>query len=87
MSVILRDTLLYLAQNDNLRNFVVTNRMTRGVSRRFVAGEALDEAVQATRVLNQRGMHVSLDHLGENVSDAQEAVSSTQDFILSLIHI
>jgi proline dehydrogenase len=84
MSVILRDTLLYLAQNDNLRNFVVTNRMTRGVSRRFVAGEALDEAVQATRVLNQRGMHVSLDHLGENVSDAQEAVSSTQDFITAL---
>lgn len=84
MSVILRDTLLYLAQNDNLRNFVVTNRATRSVSRRFVAGEALDEAVQATRVLNQRGMYVSLDHLGENVSDAQEAVSSTQDFITAL---
>src|SRR5947199_4055256 len=82
--MMLRDTLLYLAQNDNLRNFVVTNRMTRGASRRFVAGEALDDAVQVTRVLNQRGMHVSLDHLGEKVSDDQEAISSTQDFITAL---
>jgi proline dehydrogenase len=45
MSVLLRDTLLYLAENDKLRNFVITNRATRGVSRRFVAGETLDEAI------------------------------------------
>jgi proline dehydrogenase len=83
----LRDTLLYLAQNNNLRNFVISNRATRGVSRRFVAGETLDEAIQATRVLNQRGMHVSLDHLGENVSQAQEARSAAQDFINALTTI
>lgn len=80
----LRDTLLYLAQNDNLRNFVISNRATRGVSRRFVAGEALDEAIQVTRVLNKKGMRVSLDHLGENVSDAREARAAAQDFIVSL---
>jgi proline dehydrogenase len=84
MSVILRDTLLYLAQNDSLRNFVITNRATRGVSRRFVAGEVLDDAIEATRALNQRGMHVSLDHLGENVTHAEEARSATQDFITAL---
>jgi proline dehydrogenase len=84
MSVLLRDTLLYLAENDKLRNFVITNRATRGVSRRFVAGETLDEAIEATRVINQRGMHVSLDHLGENVSEAQAARSATQDFITAL---
>ncbi|HTD20754.1 MAG TPA: proline dehydrogenase family protein [Ktedonobacteraceae bacterium] len=82
--MVLRDTLLYLAQNDNLRNFVITNSATRSVSRRFVAGEALDEAIEATRVLNQRGMHVSLDHLGENVSDDREARAATQDFITVL---
>ncbi len=83
----LRDTLLYLAQNNNLRNFVISNRATRSVSRRFVAGETLDEAIQATRVLNQRGMHVSLDHLGENVSQAKEAKSAAQDFINALTTI
>jgi proline dehydrogenase len=82
--MVLRDTLLYLAQNDNLRNFVITNRATRSLSRRFVAGEALGEVIEATRVLNQRGLHVSLDHLGENVSDDREARSATQDFITAL---
>ena len=77
----LKGTLLYLAQNGNVRNFVVHNRATRGVSRRFVAGEVLDDAVEATRALNKRGMHVSLDHLGENVSDAKEATSAAQDYI------
>ncbi len=77
----LKGTLLYLAQNRNVRNFVVHNRATRGVSRRFVAGEVLDDAVEATRALNKRGMHVSLDHLGENVSDAKEAASAAQDYI------
>src|SRR5437588_1936156 len=82
--MVLRDTLLYLAQNDHLREFVISNRATRAVSRRFVAGEALDDAIEATRVLNQRGMHVSLDHLGENVADAQEAISSAQAYIAIL---
>ena len=77
----LKGTLLYLAQNKNVRNFVIHNRAARGVSHRFVAGEALNDAVEATRALNQRGMHVSLDHLGENVSDAKEALSAAQDYI------
>ncbi|HLH62329.1 MAG TPA: proline dehydrogenase family protein [Ktedonobacteraceae bacterium] len=79
--MMLKGTLLYLAQNNRVRNFVIHNRATRSVSRRFVAGEVLDDAVAATRALNQRGMHVSLDHLGENVSDAQEAISAAQDYI------
>ncbi len=77
----LKGTLLYLAQNEGLRDFVVHNRATRGVSRRFVAGEKLDDAIDVARVLNQRGMHVSLDHLGENVSEAKEAQAAAQDYI------
>src|SRR6266566_657311 len=83
-TMVLRDTLLYLAQNERLHQFVISNRATRSVSRRFVAGEVLDDAIQATRVLNQRGMHVSLDHLGENVSDAREAKSAARDYITIL---
>ena len=80
----LKDTLLYLAQNDNLRNFVVHNKATRGVSRRFVAGEALDEAVQATQVLNKRGIRAALDLLGENVSDEKEARAAARNYIAAL---
>ena len=83
----LKGTLLYLAQNTTLHDFVTRNRATRAVSRRFVAGEALDSAIEATRALNLRGMHVSLDHLGENVSDAKEAASAAQDYITILDRI
>lgn len=85
--MVLKDTLLYFAQNQQLRDFVVHNKATRGVSRRFVAGEALDEAVQATKVLNQRGIQVALDLLGENVTSEKEAQSATQDYIAALDHV
>jgi proline dehydrogenase len=80
----LKDTLLYLAQNQQLRDFVTHNKATRSVSRRFVAGEQLDEAIQATRVLNRRHIQVALDHLGENVSDEKEARAAAQDYINAL---
>jgi proline dehydrogenase len=83
----LKGTLMYLAQNNTVRNFVIRNRATRAVSRRFVAGETLDDAIEATRALNQRKMHVSLDHLGENVSDMKEAISAAKDYIAILDRI
>jgi proline dehydrogenase len=85
--MVLRDTLLYMAQNEWLHNLVVSNRTTRGVSRRFVAGETLDEAIEAAKVLNRNGMHVSLDHLGENVSDVKEARAAAQAYINILSRI
>jgi proline dehydrogenase len=85
--MMLKDTLLYLAQNGTVRNFVIHNRATRGVSRRFVAGETLDDAIEATRALNSRKLHVSLDHLGENVTDAKEALVAAQDYIAILDRI
>ncbi len=85
--MVLKDTLLYLAHNQHLRDFVVHNKAARGISRRFVAGEVLDDAIQATRTLNQRNIQVALDHLGENVSDEQEAKAATQDYIAALDQI
>jgi proline dehydrogenase len=80
----LKGTLMYLAQNDTTRNFVIHNRATRAVSRRFVAGEVVDDAIKATRALNKQNMRVSLDHLGENVSHAKEAMSAAQAYIAIL---
>ncbi len=80
----LKGTLMYLAHNGTMRNFVIHNRATRAVSRRFVAGEGVEDAIEATRALNKENMHVSLDHLGENVSDAKEAMSAAQDYIAIL---
>lgn len=75
----LRATLLKLSQSPRFAKWVTSNTTTRRMARRFVAGETLDEAVEAARVCNNAGMYVSLDFLGENSStttDAQRARDS-----------
>ena len=72
----LRSTLLKLAESKAFAHWVTSNGTTRGMARRFVAGETLDEAIMAARACNSLGMYASLDYLGENVStttDAQRA--------------
>jgi proline dehydrogenase len=72
----LRSTLLKLSESPGFAHWVTSNRTTRNMSRRFVAGETLDEAVAVARKCNDLGMLASLDYLGENVStttDAQRA--------------
>ena len=80
----LKDSLLYLAQNPRMKEFVTHNRVGRGAARRFVAGETLEDAMTATQELNRSGIQAALDHLGENVADAQEARVATQDYIQAL---
>lgn len=43
------------------------------MARRFVAGETLNDAIEAARVCNHAGMSVTLDYLGENVSSTADA--------------
>ena len=80
----LKDSLLHLAQNPRMKEFVTHNRVARGAVRRFVAGELLDDAIQATQALNRRGIQVALDLLGENVTDTQKARTATHDYIQAL---
>jgi proline dehydrogenase len=79
----LKDSLLYLARNQQLQNFA-ENGAARGISRRFVAGEALNEAVEATRVLNRHNIQVALDHLGENVTNAKDAKDAAHAYIAAI---
>lgn len=69
----MRALLIFLSQSKLLAKLVTGNPVSRRMSRRFVAGEELAEAVAAARACNVAGMTVSLDHLGENVSTEAEA--------------
>lgn len=80
----LRSTLLYLSNQPRAFQFVRNNRLARSFARRFVAGETLDEAVDAVRALNARGISVSLDLLGESVTREQEA-RGTRDAYLQIL--
>jgi proline dehydrogenase len=75
----LRATLLKLSKSPGFAKWVTSNGTTRRMARRFVAGETLDEAVEAARACNNAGMYASLDYLGEScstTSDAQRARDS-----------
>ncbi|HEU4792662.1 MAG TPA: proline dehydrogenase family protein, partial [Nitrolancea sp.] len=53
---------------------------TKNLALRFVAGETLDEALNAARSLNARGMKVTLDALGENISSEAGAVTAASNY-------
>jgi len=65
----MRTLLLKLSESKRLAPFMMHNGVSRRVARRFVAGETLEDAVEAARALNRAGRSASLDWLGENVSD------------------
>jgi len=80
----LRSILIYLSHARWARDLVTDLALANKVSRRFVAGETIDEAVLAAHSLNQMGMSVTLDFLGESVTDEEVAIASA-DEILSLL--
>lgn len=81
---ILRDTFLALSTNPAARNFVVGFPISRKVTRRFVAGETLDDAVNAVKKLNGAGLLATLDHLGESVASADDARRAKDDYLVAL---
>ena len=72
----LRSLLLFLARQHWLRRFLETSRFAKPLTRRFVAGETLEEGLAVAAALNADGYLVSLDHLGENVATEAEAIAS-----------
>ncbi|WP_448613718.1 proline dehydrogenase family protein [Modestobacter sp. URMC 112] len=76
--------LLAAARRPGLRKVVTGTPVTRRVVDRFVAGETLPEALTAVRALTAEGIAVTLDHLGEDVTDRREA-ERTRDAYLALL--
>jgi proline dehydrogenase len=68
----LRRFLLYLSAAGWSRNLVTHMGLAKRVARRFIAGETIDEALAAVKVLNAQGLLVTLDYLGESVHRAED---------------
>jgi proline dehydrogenase len=80
----MRQSLLWLSEQQKVFDFVRRNRLARKFASRFVAGETIDEAVQAARELAQRGITASLDFLGESVTVESEAVAARDQYLQML---
>lgn len=55
--------------------------------RRFIAGESIDEAIEAARVLKSKSMALTLDQLGEGVTSLEEADAATRVYLETMRRI
>ncbi|MFZ5871473.1 MAG: proline dehydrogenase family protein [Actinomycetota bacterium] len=69
----LRTVLLQAARSDALRATVTKAPVSRSVVRRFVPGEATDDAVRVSAELLAQDLKVTVDHLGEDTTDRAHA--------------
>jgi proline dehydrogenase len=79
-----KTVLLGASRRPALRRALVGTPLTRRVVERFVAGETLPEALAVVTRLTGEGIAVTLDHLGEDVTDPDEARGS-RDAYLALL--
>jgi proline dehydrogenase len=77
----LRSLLLYLSEREGPKNVLTSVAAGRRLADRFIAGEKLDDAVRTVRQLNAEGFEVTLDHLGESVSDQATAEEACRVYI------
>ena len=77
----LRRALLAASASESVRHLVTTVPLTRGVVARFVAGDTADDALAVTRRLLDDGLLVTLDYLGEDTVDPQQAAAVTGEYI------
>ena len=74
----LRAAFIALSENRSLRHLAESSSIGHRVSDRFVAGMTVEDALRATEETNALGMSVSIDNLGENVTNADEAQQSAR---------
>ncbi len=74
----LRALFIHLSESRSLRGVAERSSFGKKFSSRFVAGSQVEDALRVTQSLNQAGLSVSVDNLGENVTNAEEARESAQ---------
>jgi proline dehydrogenase len=75
---VLRALFIALSESKSLRAFAEKSSFGQRTSSRFVAGTQVADAVRAAASVNKFGAAVSIDNLGENVTNAEEARASAQ---------
>ena len=76
----LRRALIALSHSDTMRRMTSDFPPARRMARRFVAGETREDALQVIQQLNEMGALVTLDYLGEHVTDKALARASAEEY-------
>ncbi|HUA42318.1 MAG TPA: proline dehydrogenase family protein [Streptosporangiaceae bacterium] len=77
----LRRALLALSASKQVRDLIMATPLTRDVVARFVAGEAAADALTATERLISSGRLVTIDFLGEDTTDPEQAASVADEYV------
>src|SRR5690348_2810233 len=80
----LRSVILAASRSAKVEKFVGSAPVSRDVVRRFVAGTSTADALRVTSELVQQGLAVTLDHLGEDTLNEDQA-NATRDEYLTLL--
>jgi proline dehydrogenase len=75
-----RDVALWAADNFWLREHLPKYRFVRRSVRRFMPGEALEDAIPAAKRLQERGLPTMFTALGENVTELPDARRVVEDY-------
>ena len=76
----LRRMLLAASESDRIRHLLVSAPLARGVVARYVAGDETADGVSVAGQLAATGLLVTLDHLGEDTSDARQAAAVADEY-------
>ena len=78
---LLRQPLLLLARSAQVKKLVSTMPVSSGIVHNYVPGETTSAAVAATSSLEADGLRVTLDFLGEDTMDAEQAEATVQAYL------
>lgn len=80
---LMRKVLLAASQSAFLRDRAMRAPFVRRATRRFMPGEALDDALDATRDLERQGLPTILTRLGENLTGEADAKAVGDHYLLA----
>jgi proline dehydrogenase len=83
----LRSFFIYLSKAAWAQKLITSWGFAWRMASRFVVGETCADAIREIRVLNEKGINVTLDHLGEHTSSVEEADHATEDVLAILNEI
>lgn len=83
----MRQLFLFLSTQKGMRKWMETSPVAQKLTRRFVAGETLEDELAVCARLAAQKTFSTLDHLGENVTSLPEAEASRDAYLAALDEI
>jgi proline dehydrogenase len=83
----MRQLFLFLSTQKGMRKWMETSPVAQQLTRRFIAGETLEDELAVCARLADRKVFSTLDHLGENVTSLNEAGASRDAYLAALDQI